>query len=161
MASTYYSYQAPPLKHYQMSLERIDKFISEIYFTDVNLQSRLLAKHVAPTTLSHFKADGRFDFKLAQCAEYEPVEVGYNFGPIWSSHWFKVNFQVPKDFVSGLSEDEEVLFYWDTCTEATIWDENTSAPIGAFSCAEPHGNVRDYIPVTNQLKSSTRPTSDV
>jgi hypothetical protein len=67
-----------------------------------------------------------------------------------------VKFDVPNDFLSQLSEDEEILFFWDSCSEATLWDEDRGAPVGAFSCAPPHGDIRDYIPVTDQLKTNIR-----
>ena len=74
----------------------------------------------------------------------------------WSTHWFRVKFDVSADFVSQLSKEEEVLFMWDSSSEATLWDESGGAPIGAFSCAPPHSDVRDYLPVTQQLITHNR-----
>lgn len=74
----------------------------------------------------------------------------------WSTHWFRVKFEVPESFISTLTDDEEVLFYWDSSSEATLWDEAAGCPVGAFTCSAPHGDVRDNVPVTNKLKTDSR-----
>ncbi|XP_067943567.1 alpha-mannosidase 2C1-like [Watersipora subatra] len=154
--ASYSNYRAPPLKHTFMTTERIDKYISNAYFSDVNLRSRLLSKTIEAAEILHYPAKGRFDFEIAKSAAYSPKKVGDSFGPLWSTHWFRVKFVVPEDLTAALKEYEEVLFYWDSSSEATIWDEVKGHPIGAFSCAEPHGNVREYFPVSNEMLSSKR-----
>lgn len=67
----------------------------------------------------------------------------------WSTHWFRVSFDLTPEFLSSIKDAaDELLFNWNSSGEATIWDEETKCPVGAFSCGGAHGDVRAYYPVS-------------
>lgn len=74
----------------------------------------------------------------------------------WSTHWFRVKFTLPENWLAEVREDEEVLFYWNTQSEATIWDEKGGQPIGAFSTGAPHGDIREYYLVSPDMINNNR-----
>lgn len=51
----------------------------------------------------------------AIAATYQPVEVGYTWGPVWSTAWFHLSGDIPEN----LGESFHLLF--DTRTEALCW----------------------------------------
>ncbi|GAB6022633.1 Alpha-mannosidase 2C1 [Chamberlinius hualienensis] len=116
-------------KHYRTTLERIEKFISPDYFTDVNLYGRLYTKHYSQTeiyheTLSKFIDETKILIKTQRPSFSDTAglkfdkkaNVGTSFGPTWSSHWFKVVIDIPKDCLG-----KEVHFRWNSGCEALIW----------------------------------------
>ncbi|KAG1650836.1 Alpha-mannosidase 2C1 [Nymphon striatum] len=77
--------------HKRTTLERIDKFISPVYFTDVNLFGRLYSnnKHQQISDITHYAAPDRVPFSEVQDKTFQKTKVGESFGPTWSTHWFK------------------------------------------------------------------------
>ncbi|KZF25892.1 glycoside hydrolase family 38 protein [Xylona heveae TC161] len=59
-------------------------------------------------------------FKEAVSHEFKPTRVGESFGPSWSTHWFKIELQVPSD----LQHKERLEFHWDASNEGLIWTED-------------------------------------
>ncbi len=66
------------------------------------------------------------DVSVHQCAEpipyadavaanYEPVELGFEWGPVWSTAWFRLKGTVPAEY------DREFRLLFDTGTEACCW----------------------------------------
>lgn len=79
-------------KNRRATLERIEKFISPRYFTDINLYGRLYPQKTGLPTLLHFDSNGRIPFKEAmEIGNFTPTKVGSSFGPTWTTHWFKVS----------------------------------------------------------------------
>ncbi|GAB1610945.1 alpha-mannosidase 2C1-like [Argonauta hians] len=104
------------MKHKRTTMERIEKFISPIYFTDVNLYGRLYPKRKPIENIRHFAAPGRITYEEAIKAYYKPVKVGQSFGPVWSTHWFCLEVTVPEAWIS-----EEVYLLWKSGSEAMVW----------------------------------------
>ncbi|SCV05368.1 LANO_0H05952g1_1 [Lachancea nothofagi CBS 11611] len=52
------------------------------------------------------------------------------FGPSWSTTWFKVELDLPKEWVDS---DEQLLFEWDCNNEGIVIDPETLIPKTAFS----------------------------
>jgi hypothetical protein len=52
------------------------------------------------------------------------ARIGDSFGPSWSTHWFKVEFTIPKAWTLSLSGDNTfaVHFVWDSGCEAALYD---------------------------------------
>jgi len=48
----------------------------------------------------------------------------------------------------------QVLFVWNSSSEATLWDEGTDQPITAFSDGGPFGDVRDYFLITDKFQNN-------
>jgi alpha-mannosidase len=98
------------LKHPELTLQRIKAFAGQKGL------SRLLYPDSAPVGLSVFHAPDRIPYAEAVKGEYGPAQVGDQFGPFWSTHWFKVEIQVPTDWAG-----REVHFLWDSSSEGQIY----------------------------------------
>lgn len=59
-------------------------------------------------------------------AKWRPTEKGESFGPSWSTHWFRVNIKVPKEW----KDADSVLFRWDLGNEGLIFNEDGEALVG-------------------------------
>ncbi|XP_046852130.1 alpha-mannosidase 2C1-like isoform X2 [Xenia sp. Carnegie-2017] len=105
-------------KDRRCTLERGEKFISTLYFNDINLHSRLYPKKCPVTQLLHCPINGRFEYEnvIKNKKDFNTVKVGDKFGPSWSTHWFKVTATIPEDWLN-----EEVHFRWNSNSEAMIW----------------------------------------
>ncbi|XP_035663488.1 alpha-mannosidase 2C1-like [Branchiostoma floridae] len=106
------------VKNRGATLERVEKFISNIYFTDVNLRGRLYPQKAPVTSLHHHCTADRISHDQAVSREFKPTQVGHSFGKTWSTHWFKVELDIPKDW-----EGSEVRFIWDSGSEAMVWQD--------------------------------------
>ena len=51
---------------------------------------------------------------------YRKTHKGQAFGPSWSTHWFKVQFTFPREWV----DKPQVEFHWDSQSEAMVWTED-------------------------------------
>ncbi|XP_067676864.1 alpha-mannosidase 2C1-like isoform X2 [Haliotis asinina] len=103
-------------KHRRTTLERAEKFISPIYFTDVNLRGKVYPKKAPLTKILHYATSERIPYEKAVKEKYTPAKVGESFGPTWSTHWFRLEMEVPADW-----EGEEVRLIWNSHTEALVW----------------------------------------
>ncbi|XP_046577418.1 LOW QUALITY PROTEIN: alpha-mannosidase 2C1-like [Haliotis rubra] len=104
----------PVFKHRRTTLERAEKFISPIYFTDVNLRGKVYPKKAPLTKILHYATADRIPYEKAVKEKYTPAKVGESFGPTWSTHWFLLEMEVPADW-----EGEELI--WNSHTEALVW----------------------------------------
>jgi alpha-mannosidase len=97
------------LKHYDLTRERIRQF------TDT-LRS-LLYPATAPVTLAvHGPTDRIALDEALKSATFNPVSVGTKFGPPWSTHWFRVEIDVPAAW-----RGKEVHLLWDSVSEGLIY----------------------------------------
>jgi alpha-mannosidase len=107
-------------KHWRATLERIEKFISDTYFTDVNLRGRLYPVRLPLPSVRWYNAgQRRISFQAAQQALSSTAEVAtkdVSLGPTWSTHWFSVEVRVPDQWVG-----KEVRLRWDSGGEAMVW----------------------------------------
>eukprot|EP01132_Coremiostelium_polycephalum_P011168 gene11168-13684_t len=105
------------LKHRNITIERIEKFLSDTYFTEVNLYGKVypLRSKTAVSLIVSERCD-RISYKDAMNLNYKSCEVGDSFGPSWATYWFKVQVEVPKDWTNKL-----VYFIWNSNSEALIW----------------------------------------
>lgn len=56
-------------------------------------------------------------FKEIVDKEFRPTKVGESFGPSWSTHWFKVQLTIPKDFL----KKELLELHWDANNEGMVY----------------------------------------
>jgi alpha-mannosidase len=101
-------------KHPQLTLQRIKLFAEQ----------RGLASKVypdkAPVGLAVFAAPDRITYQEAMEGQYQPAQVGMQFGPFWSTHWFRVEIEIPTAWAG-----REVHFMWDSSSEATVWEDGS------------------------------------
>ncbi len=97
-------------KHLEITRQRLQQFAGE-----EGLRSLVYSRR-APVTLNVYAAPGRIPYAEALRGSYHPTQVGEVFGPPWSTHWFRVEIQIPPEWAG-----QEVHFLWDSSSEATIW----------------------------------------
>jgi len=96
-------------KHRELTLQRLQQFAAE-------LRGRIYTDH-APVQLAVFHAPGRITYGEALQGDYQPLQVGEQFGPRWSTHWVKVDGQIPAEWAG-----REVHFLWDSNSEGCVWE---------------------------------------
>ncbi|XP_045063760.1 alpha-mannosidase 2C1 isoform X2 [Coregonus clupeaformis] len=109
-------YHQPVLKNRRTLLERAEKFISEIYFTDCNLRGRLYGDTCPLESLSSSLSQKRIPFPQAVKQNFEPYQVGDTFGPTWWTCWFKVSLRIPESW-----RGKQVHLRWESDGEAMVW----------------------------------------
>jgi alpha-mannosidase len=99
-------------KHPEITRNRLRSFIHR-----GKMQARLYPRHAA-VALSVFSAKDRISFPEAMLGNYRETHIGEQFGPLWSTHWFKLGIEIPKDWHSS-----EVHLRWDSSSEACVWKD--------------------------------------
>ncbi|KAG9063638.1 Glycoside hydrolase, 38 vacuolar alpha mannosidase [Linnemannia hyalina] len=102
-----------------ITLDRANKFVSTDFYNDINLYSKLYSKRSSEAVeLSVYSVPDlkRIPFEKATKQSFHPTSTGTSYGPSWSTHWFKLNITVPKDWAG-----EHVELIWDSSSEAMIW----------------------------------------
>ncbi|XP_074901726.1 alpha-mannosidase 2C1 isoform X3 [Buteo buteo] len=131
------------LKHRRTALERVEKFLSEIYFTDCNLRGRLFGDCCPLASLSFFQTPRRIPYDEAVGQEFRPAKVGDSFGPTWETCWFKVELSIPQAWAG-----QEVHFVWESDGEGMVWRDGQ--PVQGLA---KEGEKTSYI-LTSSLKES-------
>jgi alpha-mannosidase len=80
------------------------------------LRGQLKSDAVGPTALGHHGPVGRGAQGRAWELSYSAIETGHLLGPAWSTHWFKLHFELPADWAG-----REVRLDWLSHCEATLW----------------------------------------
>lgn len=109
-------YHQPVLKNRRTLLERAEKFISDIYFTDCNLRGRLFGETHPVESISVFQCEKRISYSEAIQQNFKPCKVGDSFGLTWWTCWFKVTLNIP-DVWRG----REVHLRWESDGEGMVW----------------------------------------
>ncbi|MGH0161871.1 UNVERIFIED_CONTAM: hypothetical protein FKN15_041704 [Acipenser sinensis] len=109
-----YHYQV--IKNRRTLLERAEKFISDVYFTDCNLRGRLYGSSCPVESLSSFLTPKRIPFSEAEKQTFQLAKVGDSFGPTWWTCWFKVSLCIPEAW-----KGKEVHFLWESDGEGMVW----------------------------------------
>ncbi|XP_074248750.1 alpha-mannosidase 2C1 isoform X2 [Saimiri boliviensis] len=107
---------APALKHWRATLERVEKFVSPLYFTDCNLRGRLFGASCPVAALSSFLTAERLPYQEAVQQAFRPAQVGDSFGPTWWTCWFRVELTIPEAWVG-----QEVHLRWESDGEGLVW----------------------------------------
>lgn len=67
----------------------------------------------------------RFKQAMKQ-AVWKHTSKGQSFGPSWSTHWFRVDVRIPKEW----KDAEQVLFEWNCGNEGMVFTEDGEAVVG-------------------------------
>lgn len=104
-------------KNKRTTLERVEKFVSPLYFTDVNLYGRVYPESKDLTSLAVWSTPDRVSFaEASKRSDYVKTSVGAQFGPTWTTCWFKVVIDIPNKWCG-----REVHLRWDCESEALIF----------------------------------------
>ena len=112
-------------------LERVEKWMSPIYWTDINIRSALFSASVDVQNLAVYEPD---DYErppildiIALADRFQPTRVGTSFGPGWSTKWFHFNVEIPNH-----TDGQVVCLRWDSSSEAMIYNSE-GMPLQAFT----------------------------
>lgn len=97
-------------KHRSLTITRLQQFSNSPQLGGKIYTERL------PVKFEAFAAPGRIPFETAIKGQYEPIDIGHHFGPIWSTHWVRVDIEIPTDWAG-----QEVHLLWDSTSEACVW----------------------------------------
>ncbi|OMJ20724.1 Alpha-mannosidase [Smittium culicis] len=119
-----YNYKLHPSsmeKHQDITMGRVKYFINSGDWNKVNIHSALWKKEASGNgvvDLTSWSAPNldRPTFAHATSQNFNVSQVGDEFGPSWSTHWFKVRVTIPQDF-----HGEKVEFIFDPNCEAMVW----------------------------------------
>ncbi|XP_061856666.1 alpha-mannosidase 2C1 isoform X1 [Colius striatus] len=128
-------------KHRRTALERVEKFLSQTYFTDCNLRGRLFGDRCPPTSVSCFQTPRRIPYEEAVGQDFRPAKPGDSFGPTWETCWFKVELSIPMAWAG-----REVHFVWESDGEGLVWRD--AQPVQGLT---KEGEKTSYI-LTSSLK---------
>ncbi|XP_077173478.1 alpha-mannosidase 2C1 [Paroedura picta] len=131
------------LKHRRTALERVEKFVSEVYFTDCNLRGRLFGDTRSLESLSFFETPERIPYEEAVRQEFRPIKVGESFGRTWKTCWFKITLNIPREWAG-----KEVHLRWESEGEGMVWKD--AQPVQGLTR---EGEKTSYI-LTDRLKET-------
>ncbi|XP_054858782.1 alpha-mannosidase 2C1 [Eublepharis macularius] len=118
MAGSGQNSQPVVLKHRRTALERVEKFVSDVYFTDCNLRGRLFGDTCSLESLSCFETPRRISYEEAVRQEFRPFKVGDCFGKTWETCWFKIDLSIPREWAG-----KEVHLQWESDGEGMVWKD--------------------------------------
>jgi alpha-mannosidase len=111
-------------------LERAEKWLSPIYWTDVNIRSALYGAEAEVRNLTVYQPEEErphVSDVLTRMEEFVPTQVGNAYGPIWSSKWFHFDIEIPPHMDGTM-----VCLKWDSNSEAMIYS-NEGKLLQAFT----------------------------
>ncbi|MCE0522948.1 MAG: alpha-mannosidase [Methylacidiphilales bacterium] len=133
------------LKHPEQTKSRFTRFARE-------LKDFLYPDNAPLAKLSVFAAPGRITYAEALKGKYRPAREGDQFGPGWSTHWFRVDYAIPSAW-----KGREVLLHFDSSSEGCVWQNGV--PLQALTSYNwgPE-DVRSYFTVTPSARGGERGT---
>jgi alpha-mannosidase len=112
----------------EVVLERCEKFISETYWTDINIHSQMYPQRHPIDAIQCLRFDAArphysFDqlkhiWDSSDANTIEECRVGSAYGPSWSTVWFRLEYKLPSSFVG-----EFIGLRWDSSSEAFAYSE--------------------------------------
>src|ERR1700744_5023784 len=133
------------LKHLEQTKFRFIRFAREL--------KAAVYPDIAPLTkLSVFSAPGRISYAEALKGKYRPAKEGDQFGPGWSTHWFRIDYAIPAAW-----KGREVLLHFDSSSEGCVWINGV--PQQSFTSYNwgPE-DIRSYFTITPSAKGGERGT---
>ncbi|MBU0640106.1 MAG: hypothetical protein KKB50_14670 [Planctomycetes bacterium] len=73
-----------------------------------------------PLNVAAFQCPEPIPYAEAVQQSYQPVEVGWRWGPAWSTAWFRITGRVPAELAG-----RAVALRFSSATEALLWDDGT------------------------------------
>ena len=126
--STRLEFQFTMKKHRDITLERIEKFLQRGQFDDVNIRPFLRHLSISNSiTLSKYSVPDleRIPFDKAIQNKFEKCEVGVSYGPSWSTHWFKLEIEIPSEM-----DGQNIYLEFDPGCEALVWSDHGEPLMG-------------------------------
>ena len=139
--------------------ERIDKWLTSIYWTDVNIHSALQPKRtIFPSCVEIYAAEGtsrplfeEVHNELGVWEKQKPEEVvGKSFGPSWRTFWFRLSFPSIPRSGEDVSGRYDYYFSWDSNSEALLYLSDGTALQAYTGGGGP--DRRDRCCITNEIE---------
>ncbi|KAK5105729.1 hypothetical protein LTR62_002331 [Meristemomyces frigidus] len=107
--------------------DRLGQFTSNGQYKQQSLLSKLYDARLSGephVKLSVWSAPGQtrpsFEEATKKSNEYRTARKGDAFGPSWTTHWFKLTFSLPHEWIYKPC----VELHWDSNSEAMVWSED-------------------------------------
>jgi alpha-mannosidase len=117
------------LRHTQITLDRIDRFT-------IRIKELIYSAHV-PLTAEYAGPVGRISHAEAERLDYRTAPYGLELGPLWSTFWFRLRGQVPKEW-----QGRRVDLLWVSHSEATLWRDGQPVQGLNYEPAAPYNSSR-------------------
>ena len=131
------------LKHPDITKGRLVRFARELKALLYPLKAPLFK-------LSVYAAPDRITYAEALKGTYRPAKEGENFGPGWSTHWFRVEYVIPKEW-----RGREALLHFDSTSEGCVWRDGVPLQ-GLTGYNWGPQDVRSYFTLTPKARSGER-----
>ena len=118
----------------------------ETFRDDILVPAAILAREPLSIEVAHLdpaKPDLRLSAAEAARLRFRPVELGYRWGPVWSTAWFRLRGKVPASM-----RGKRVSLRFSSGTEATLWRDGV--PFAGF---DPY---HDLVPIVAKARGSER-----
>jgi alpha-mannosidase len=133
------------LKHLEFTKTRFPRFVREL--------KELLYPSTEPLTkLSVFSAPGRISYQEAIKGKYRTAKEGEIFGPGWSTHWFRIDYVIPREW-----KGREVLLHFDSASEGCVWKDGVPLQ-GLTSYNWGPDPIRSHYTITTRARGGERDT---
>jgi alpha-mannosidase len=127
-----------PGHHPAITRERLDKALNPLYLRDADTNlCDIRYSASCPVSIGHLPVlptHSRPLFKDVVPAAMEsnlfvPIEIGHTFGPSWSTHWLRVDFEIPEPWHGT---ESTVHFRFDSNCEAMLYSAD-GQPLQGFT----------------------------
>lgn len=133
------------LKHPEITKGRLTRFARE-------LKTLLYPAHAPLAKLSVFSAPGRISYREALKGKYRTAKEGETFGPGWSTHWFKIDYVIPKAW-----QGQKVLLHFDSASEGCVWQNGVPLQ-GLTNYNWGPEDIRSYFTLTPRARGGEKGT---
>lgn len=141
--------------------ERVEKWLSPIYWRDINLHSALYQETHPITPIHLYEPCGQERPHISTILQHQQqlfahsTHLGASFTPSWSTKWFKFQVDFSCFDPAVLAEGSAIGILWDSNSEALLYDEQ-GIQIQAFTGGQ-GGDRRDLCLLSSHLKSVASP----
>lgn len=126
------------MRYTEITKGRIKAFLSQSQLPSMLYRDRVDVSLSVASTLE------RVRFSELNKFEFRKTAIGEKFGPLWSTHWFRVNFEVPSHWKGT------VHLRWDSTSEACVFSDD-GLPLQGLT-----GSDRSVEPLRSQFEITKR-----
>lgn len=123
--------------NHRISVERIEKWVSNTYWKNVNINSVLCDSDVLlPNEILSLSYPPHVVPKFEEVivcfdSSAERINLKHQMGPSWSTYWIKLSFTI-EDFKQSCDEYHKIFLHWDSSSEACVYS-NDGKPLYALN----------------------------
>ncbi len=99
-----------------------------------NVLAPLVVVDSAPLTVGAHQCSAHIQPAEARARSFEPVSLGWRWGPVWSTAWFRLNGSIPKSM-----RDQPLVLHFSSGTEALLFQDDV--PFHGFDPYHQHARL--------------------